>query len=981
MLENIWRAVSLANRLISGLLLGSLFLMSHSVQAKAVEYDLNGDGLSDIGWRNLSTGVNFAYAMDGNVITKSYKINQVATDWYMVGSGDFDNDGTADLLWRNAKTGLNYIYLMDQFGIKMQLKLSQVSKEWNLAAIGDFNQDGTSDLYWHNANSGENYLYLIKDGAIAQGMSLMTLPVVWHPIGAGDFNGDGNDDIVWRNSETGANYLHLMQNGEVKTVRYLNTVADLNWKIAAIADLDGNGTDDIVWRHGTNGNNYIYKMENGMLAQGVTLNRVADTSWSIAASGDYNGDGQADLLWRNRETGLNYIYLMQNFKVSSYSLLNKVPDQSWIVMGAPLGSWLDVPPHELPIYIRGSLRGDVDDWSARPENLLVYQGNNIYTLEKDLYQGTILQFKAAGANWEKDGSNYNCGGVGELTLNVKAMGECGAVSDTNFVSIPENGTYRFTVDFSLLLTPIFEVDLVEAKELHAFGEPVGEGVANALYFVSPELTSGIARSRAEFVMGKYNTFFTAKILLDVGVYTFFVQDPSGTVERFGGNQTSVIASTQNSSSMEEMGVALVANSNEMITLHVEQKAAYYIGLDLRNGAAKIGFSTEPTTFCDGTCFPSNFGEVVTSDDGKAIYLRGDLTGDDWAAREQAKFKKFGSLYILNIPQLRADTYTFLFGSLDWSTWACGLPKGDSNASLIIDGESRQGRCQKSDNDDAIQHISATFQSQNDYTFILDMSDPVNPTFQIVTGIVIEPREDIWLRGSIINNDWTAVPEGQLFKLHGSDIYYVTLTDVIEGDYEFKFADAEWTNINCGGFADDSEIIVGQPLKGTCDVFIYDGAGPMSLYTHLPSDGVYTFVMDYNNPEQPEYQIMEGILPPPLDIYIRGTLIDYDWSASPEGKMQRIGLSNIYDLQLELKAESDYQFHIAQPEWDPINCSALNDANNTVQIDGEALSVDCNPSDGNVGNIHLSIPTDGTYMFTIDMSNLNEALLSVKSVVE
>lgn len=83
--------------------------------------DFNGDGKSDILWRNSLTGHVWMFLMDDATITASNSVyHEPDGAWQIVAHGDYNGDGKADLLWRNESNGLVYMMLMDSFSIASQ---------------------------------------------------------------------------------------------------------------------------------------------------------------------------------------------------------------------------------------------------------------------------------------------------------------------------------------------------------------------------------------------------------------------------------------------------------------------------------------------------------------------------------------------------------------------------------------------------------------------------------------------------------------------------------------------------------------------------------------------------------------------------------------------------------------------------------------------------------------------------------------------
>jgi hypothetical protein len=279
--------------------------------------DVDGDGKSDLLWRNGQTGLNYMWTMDGVQTKQAGSINVVKSDsWLMVGQGDYDADGKSDIFWRNKSTGLNYIYLMDGFTIKTRKALNQVdASRWKVRGSGDFNGDGKGDVLWRNVVSGDTYLYMMDGLTIGTGKYSLKVTNLNYKIAAiGDINGDGTDDVIWRNQVTGANYIWIMENGQIANSYSLNVI-NLDWRLAGVGDLDGDGTDDVLWRNQVDGRNWAYLMENGQIKTSKIMHKVTSQNWQIADIGDYDGDGKADLFWHNKSSSRNVVYLMDGLSI------------------------------------------------------------------------------------------------------------------------------------------------------------------------------------------------------------------------------------------------------------------------------------------------------------------------------------------------------------------------------------------------------------------------------------------------------------------------------------------------------------------------------------------------------------------------------------------------------------------------------------------------------------------------------------------
>jgi chitodextrinase len=296
--------------------------------------DVNGDGMSDILWRNAVTGQNAVWFMNGATLVSSADLATVADlNWKIAGKGDFDGDGNADILWRNGATGQNQIWLMKGATLSAAVTVAGSSNlDWKVAGIGDFDGDGKADIVWRNSQSGQNQLWLMDGGTIRSSLPLdRVVSSSWSIVAVGDFDGDKKADLLWRHKTTGQNQIWFMNGGTLLSAPNINSVKDLNWSVIGAGDFDGNGKSDVLWRNKATGENSIFFMNGSTVLSTTFINQVADLNWEIAALGDFNGDGKSDVLWRNRATGENSIFFMNGGTVTSITSVTSVPATEWTI--------------------------------------------------------------------------------------------------------------------------------------------------------------------------------------------------------------------------------------------------------------------------------------------------------------------------------------------------------------------------------------------------------------------------------------------------------------------------------------------------------------------------------------------------------------------------------------------------------------------------------------------------------------------------
>jgi poly(3-hydroxybutyrate) depolymerase len=281
-------------------------------------HDLNGDGKSDLVWRDDSGNVAF-WVMNGAAVSSSGGVGAVPNTWSIVGQRDFDGDGMADLLLRDGG-GDNAIWFMNGAQIASTAAVAGAPTGWTVVGTGDFNGDGLGDILWEDSN-GTLAVWLMNGPNVVSSGTIGTVPTnVWTVAGVGDFNGDGRADILWRGT-SGDISVWFMNGMQVAYAAGISTVPT-TWSVVGTGDFNGDGVADIAWRD-SSGNTAIWLMNGASVLATGGLGNVT-TSWSMVQTGDYNGDGMSDLLWRDT-SGNTAMWFMNGTVIASMGDVGNIP--------------------------------------------------------------------------------------------------------------------------------------------------------------------------------------------------------------------------------------------------------------------------------------------------------------------------------------------------------------------------------------------------------------------------------------------------------------------------------------------------------------------------------------------------------------------------------------------------------------------------------------------------------------------------------
>ena len=264
--------------------------------------DFNGDGHSDLLFRNAANGAVTVWSLTGNGTFALHTVQNtfagsVDAAWSVQGSLDFNGDNASDLVWRNGTTGQFSVWDANGAGFSQNAFTGSVSTDYTLAGFGDFNGDGKDDLIWRGTGGLFTEWQSTGSGFTQNVYVSTSVDSSWHIQALGDFNGDGKADILWRQS--GGAISEWTSTGSGFTANtYVATTVDTSWHVAATADFNGDGRDDILFRNNS-GAFTVWSSTGAGFTANTYVNTTVDNSWSLVGAFDFNDDGKADLLWRN----------------------------------------------------------------------------------------------------------------------------------------------------------------------------------------------------------------------------------------------------------------------------------------------------------------------------------------------------------------------------------------------------------------------------------------------------------------------------------------------------------------------------------------------------------------------------------------------------------------------------------------------------------------------------------------------------------
>ncbi|TQV75627.1 DUF3372 domain-containing protein [Aliikangiella marina] len=208
---------------------------------------------------------------------------------------------------------------------------------------------------------------------------------------------------------------------------------------------------------------------------------------------------------------------------------------------------------------------------------------------------------------------------------------------------------------------------------------------------------------------------------------------------------------------------------------------------------------------------------------------------------------------------------------------------------------------------------------------------------------------VYLRGDM--NGWST---NDAFEYLGYGVYSVAVDLTGGTTYNFKFASEDWSTVNYGA-------------TSGADAVVTEGEDKMLAQTNdnlqfTPAiDATYLFQVDASESTAPVLNVVNEEPFVGTTVYLRGDM--NSWGTSTPFSYDG---GRIYTVSVDL-TEGTYNFKVASEDWSTVNFGAENASEAAVELGVEELLFQTND------NLNITIPSDGSYVFIFDMTNLEPKL--------
>jgi len=322
-----------------------------------------------------------------------------------------------------------------------------------------------------------------------------------------------------------------------------------------------------------------------------------------------------------------------------------------------------------------------------------------------------------------------------------------------------------------------------------------------------------------------------------------------------------------------------------------------------------------------------------------VYIKGSMNG--WSNDDPMTYIGDG-IYRVSLTLTTAGApYEFKFADTNWTNVNYG-----SDSGLVTE------------NEDKVLSFNAGNLSFNPsvdatYFFEIDANDPDAPIINV-------RNEESYSGMSIFLKGIDGIWDNSREIVHiGGGIYKIIVDVTNAGEQNFKIANADWSYELTSGDGDFTVVEDESKLLGP-------GAGMGNLIFQVDNIGEYTFLLNASHKTERTISVHQTQMYGTETIYIKGSF--NGWANDQPMVYQG---DSTYTFERMLTA-GDYEFKFADADWTAINYGADGDDQGILIGESKLLFY-------NAANIQLTVPTDGTYRFTVRGPNEEEPTMLVEAL--
>lgn len=223
------------------------------------------------------------------------------TNWSITGAGDLNGDGSTELFWRNSVSGDNVIWKMNRTQLQHYYFTTSVAAGgWWMTSSGDFNQDGLRDWVWHERQTGQTIVWYMDPWNIKGGSAWtdLTEGYSYDWIQQPKLSAENSEDLLL--GDYGVVYPGLQRDRNYVSTNITDTITTGNDELHGDQGYDilmgqqgddrlygGTGEDDLIGGHnvigGIDGNDRIDGGADADVAIGdngtITRRRLPNGRW------------------------------------------------------------------------------------------------------------------------------------------------------------------------------------------------------------------------------------------------------------------------------------------------------------------------------------------------------------------------------------------------------------------------------------------------------------------------------------------------------------------------------------------------------------------------------------------------------------------------------------------------------------------------------------------------------------------------------